>query len=240
MLKKVILNISVIFDYINPKLINKILYTSSSSVYGSIGGKVGVLIKIIDIYILLLKISAENLVKNFCNKNKINFDICRILIFMDINDNFSIISKLIQLKNTNKKIEIYNNGDSIRDFIHVDDVVFIYKKLLNIKCSNIFDVGTGYGIKIKDIVNGLKLTNKNIKFIKRKKFEIDNSIANNYNLLKKIKSKKFKKLEKFLKIKKLNYQNNKIKPNYLENTLLVLSYMAQVIQEKNFKTILCV
>lgn len=218
--EKSILNISEIFDVVNPKLINKILYTSSSSVYGSIGGKVNNVDRNNRYIYSSLKISAENLIKNFCNKNKINFDICRVFNLYGLNDNFSIISKLIQSKKKKKKIEIYNNGDSIRDFIHVDDVALIYEKLLRIKDSNIFDVGTGKGIKIKDIVNSLKIPSKNVKFIKTKNYEIDNSIANTNNLLKKIKFAKFKKLESFLKIKKLNYQYDIVRSNFLENTLI--------------------
>ena len=218
--QKSLLSISEIFDYINPKLINKILYTSSSSVYGSIGGKAEFSDKNNrDIY-SSLKIAAENLIKNFCIKNEINFDICRVFNLYGLNDNFSIVSKLIELKNSNKKIDIYNNGESVRDFIHVDDVVLIYKKLLKIKSSNIFDVGTGYGTRIKEIVDKLSLGNENIKYIKEKNFEINNSIANNDKLLKKIKFRKFKKLEDFLKIKKLNHLSNKVKSNYLENTLI--------------------
>ncbi len=218
--QKSLLGISEIFDYINPKLINKILYTSSSSVYGSIGGKAEFSDKNNrDIY-SSLKIAAENLIKNFCIKNEINFDICRVFNLYGLNDNFSIVSKLIELKNSNKKIDIYNNGESVRDFIHVDDVVLIYKKLLKIKSSNIFDVGTGYGTRIKEIVDKLSLGNENIKYIKEKNFEINNSIANNDKLLKKIKFRKFKKLEDFLKIKKLNQLSNKVKSNYLENTLI--------------------
>ena len=196
------------------------MYTSSSSVYGSIGGKAEFSDKNNrDIY-SSLKIAAENLIKNFCIKNEINFDICRVFNLYGLNDNFSIVSKLIELKNSNKKIDIYNNGESVRDFIHVDDVVLIYKKLLKIKSSNIFDVGTGYGTRIKEIVDKLSLGNENIKYIKEKNFEINNSIANNDKLLKKIKFRKFKKLEDFLKIKKLNHLSNKVKSNYLENTLI--------------------
>ena len=111
--QKSLLSISEIFDYINPKLINKILYTSSSSVYGSIGGKAEFSDKNNrDIY-SSLKIAAENLIKNFCIKNEINFDICRVFNLYGLNDNFSIVSKLIELKNSNKKIDIYNNGESV-------------------------------------------------------------------------------------------------------------------------------
>ena len=117
---------------------------------------------------------------------------------------------------------------------HVDEIFKIYKKLLNLKESNIFDVGTGKGIKIRDIVKNLNLPNKNVKFVKRKNFEIDNSIANNSDLIKKIKLKKFKILEKFMKTRKLNYQNNKIKPNYLEKNSLWINYLwRRLFQAKN-------
>ena len=219
-IKKSLLNISDIFDKINPRLVNKILYTSSSSVYGSVGGKAGIIDKNNRFIYSSFKLSAENLIKNFCNKNKINFDICRVFNLYGVNDNFSIISKLVKCKKNKIKIKIFNNGESVRDFIHVDDIVFIYKKLLKLRGeSNIFDIGTGKGVKIKNIISNLNLSNKKINFVKTKNFEIDNSIANNNFLKKKIRFKKFKNLETFLKIKKLNYQNNNIQSNYIENTL---------------------
>ena len=218
--EKSLLNISEILDVVNSKLINKIIYTSSSSVYGSINSKLNIPDRNNRYIYSSFKISAENLIKNFCNKKKINFDICRVFNLYGLNDNFSIISKLVDLKKKNKKIRIFNNGESVRDFIHIDDVVSIYKKLLIRKDSNIYDIGTGKGIKIKDIISALKITKNKVTFVKNKSYEINISIANNNNLVKKIKFRNFKKLESFLKSKKLNYSNEKSKLNYLENTLI--------------------
>ena len=218
--EKSLLNISEILDVVNPKLVNKIIYTSSSSVYGSLNSKLNIPDRNNRYIYSSFKISAENLIKNFCNKKKINFDICRVFNLYGLNDNFSIISKLINLKKNHKNIRIFNNGESVRDFIHVNDVVMIYKKLLTRKDSNIYDVGTGKGTKIKDIISAFKFSKNNIVFVKNKTYEIDTSIANNSNLLKKVKFKNFKKLENFLKIKKLNYSVEKSKSNYLENTLI--------------------
>ena len=218
-IEKSLIQISEIFDNLNSKLINKIIYTSSSSVYGSIGGKANVIDENNRYIYSSLKISAENLIKNFSNKNKINFDICRVFNLYGAKDDFSIISKLLKCKKTKSNIKIFNDGISVRDFIHVDDVVQIYTKLLKLREKNIFDIGTGRGLKIRDIVTNLNLPNKKVKFVKKKNFEIDNSIANNTNLLKKIKFKKFKTLEKFMKIDNLNYQDSKIKSNFIEKTL---------------------
>lgn len=216
--KKSIIEISSILDKINSKIINKIIYTSSSSVYGSIDNK----IKLDDpnnryIY-SSLKLTSETLFKNYCNKYNISLDICRIFNIYGNKDNFSIISKLIS-KKINKRIKINNNGSSIRDFIHIDDIVKIYKKLLDIKSSGCYDLGTGKGVKIIDIINSLKINKKYLSFSKKKTNEIHESIANTYNLENEINRYKFKKLEKFLKVKNLNFKI-KNKNNYLENNLI--------------------
>ena len=82
--EKSLLNISEILDYINPKLINKILYTSSSSVYGSIGGKIDFLIKITDLFTLLSKLQLKIYLKTFVLKTKLILIFVGFLIFMDL------------------------------------------------------------------------------------------------------------------------------------------------------------
>ncbi len=212
--------IADIFDKINPQKINKILYSSSSSVYGSINDK----IKISDqnnryIY-SSLKLSGEMLVKSFSNKSKIDLNICRIFNLYGQNDNFSIIFKLkFILKKNKNKIIIHNSGRSIRDFIHVNDVAIIYKKLLQKKGSDIIDIGTGKGIRLIDLIDSLKIPKAKLLFKKNFTNEISESIANKKNLLKKIKFFKFKKIENFLNIKKkLNY-DYRVKKNLIENNL---------------------
>ena len=83
--------------------------------------------------------------------------------------------------------------------------------------SNIIDVGTGYGVKIKDILNFLKFPKKIIKFRKNTD-EIGNSISNNQNLLREVNYRNLVSLEKILKkkykkkvkkfIKKYKFKNN--------------------------------
>ena len=41
--------------------------------------------------------------------------------------------KFVKNISTNKKIEVFNNGNHYRDFTYVDDVVIILKKLINKK-----------------------------------------------------------------------------------------------------------
>ena len=220
-IKKSILDLAEFLDKISPKKINKIIYTSSASVYASVNSKININDRNNRYIYSSLKLSAETLLKNYCNKRKINLNICRLFNLYGAEDGFSIITKLKSLQTKSKqKLIIFNSGESIRDFIHVADVIKIYKKLLHINESEIYDIGTGKGLKIIEIINKLKISKDKIVFDKRKNFEIDQSIANNLSLKKKLNLYTFNKIEDFFNIKKnLNYFQTKSE-NFIENKLL--------------------
>ena len=212
-----IVNLSLILDKINHKYINKIIYTSSSSIYGSINDQRYSSDKNNRQLYLTTKLLNEVTLNNYCKKKKIQLVIARLFNMYGPNENFSIIHKLIENTKYKKKVIMYNNGEAIRDFIHIDDVCKIYKGLLNIKKSNIYDIGTGQGTKIKDIINFLEISKKNI--IHKKINEIKNSIANTSKIQDIIKKINFIKIENFLKKEfKKNFKRkilNKIKKENL-------------------------
>ena len=156
------------------------------------------------------KLASEKIILNYCTKNNINYHIFRLFnSFGNPQDPFSFIEKIIDSKKKNKKITLINNGNSIRDFIHVDDIGKIYNIFLTKKIDNgIFDLGTGNGYLIKDIVNFINFPIKNIKK-KNNIEEIHNSIADKKNLQNVISKYKFKDIETYLK-KKLSIKNKKI------------------------------
>ena len=223
-----IVNLSDILDCINKKKLNKIIYTSSASVYGSIIDNRYIKDDNNRILYASTKLLCETLLNNFCNKNKIQLIIARVFNIYGGNENFSIIYKLIEAKNKkkNKNLIIYNNGNSVRDFIHVDDVCDIYSKCLLTKKSFLFDVGSGRGTKINDIIKLLKMSYKKITYKKSKINEINHSIADLLGIKKYIKKKKFIKIENFLnkntKLKLSKYKFSKIEneyPNTINNSL---------------------
>ena len=219
-------NLSSILDKINYKHINKIIYTSSSSVYGSINDHN----YLNDINNRQLysstKLLNEITLNNYCQKNNIQLIVARLFNMYGPNENFSIIHKLIESINNKKKITLFNNGDSVRDFIHVDDVCKIYRGLLETKKSNIYDIGSGIGIKIKDIVNFLKIPKDKLIYKKNKITEIKDSIANIYKIKDIVSKINFIKVENFFKkeikrnIKsKILNKINKEYPNTINNNL---------------------
>ena len=90
-IRKSLLEVSQVLDNINPKLIRKIIYTSSSSVYGSIINKVETNDNNNRYLYSSFKLAAETMIKNYCNRNKIYLDIFRIFNIYGDKDNFSII-----------------------------------------------------------------------------------------------------------------------------------------------------
>ena len=202
-----------IFSEIDAKKISKIVYSSSSSVYNSIRKdyqKVDLNNK--NLY-SSTKIAVENLIYNFCSKNNIPYLILRIFNMYSTNsDKFSILSKLKNNIKTEKKINIFNQGQNIRDYIDVKDVVKLYDYFINKKKLNnrIYDIGTGRGTKLIDIIEFLGKNKFNLNFINKKIDEVDVSIASNDHLNK----FNFINLENFFK--KLKNNKKKIyhyKPN---------------------------
>ena len=158
-----ILTTSKVLDFLknNQIKVNKIIYTSSSSVYGNnILCNENDELKPMNLH-ASLKVANEKLVEKFCIENSIDYTIARIFNMYGGDDNFSIISKIIKAYKNNEELNIVNNGNAIRDFIHIEDVVDIYSKILDKKDIKILNIGSGNGSSIKNILDFLN--NHNIK-----------------------------------------------------------------------------
>ena len=191
---------TTVLDYIirNKILIEKLIYTSSSSVYGN-----NILCSETDQVMPLnlhasLKLANEKLIEKFASDENIDYTIVRIFNMYGGEDKFSIISKIIGAYKNNTLLTIVNNGNGIRDFIHIEDVANIYPKLLELKNIPILNVGTGEGVSIKSILDYLKNSGIaiNTKSIKRKELKI--STADNSKLIDIIGMYTFKNVEKHI------------------------------------------
>jgi len=197
-----ILITSKILDYFQNTEINKIIYTSSSSVYGN-----NILcseqddLKPLNLH-SSLKIANEKLIEKYCHDNNIDFSITRIFNMYGGNDKFSIISKILYAAKNNEVITIINSGNAIRDFIHIDDVVDMYFQLLNIEVK-IINIGTGNGVSLKSILDFLHDRGVDLKLKSLKRNELKISIADTKLLNTIFDNKSFNKVEEYL-AKELN------------------------------------
>lgn len=121
--------------------VKKFIFASSAAVYGSPITPYG-----------LSKHAAEDALANYSDK----IDII-ILRFFNIygkgqNKEYAgVITKFFECLKKGKTLQVFNNGISIRDFIYIDDVVKSIKRAIYIKGYNVFNIGTGKGIKIRDL-----------------------------------------------------------------------------------------
>ena len=170
------------------------------------------------------KIKAENLIRYFAKKNKINYGILRYFNIAGsspsgkiglINKNSDHLFKnySIEILKKKPKLKIYgtnyktDDGSCIRDFIHVSDIAEIHylvlEKINKLNISKILNCGYNKGISVLQVAKEFKRqSSKEVKFIetKRRSNDLIKIIASNNNLKKFINWKpKFNNLGKIVK-----------------------------------------
>ena len=170
------------------------------------------------------KIKAENLIRNFSKKNKINYGILRYFNIAGsspsgkiglINKNSDHLFKnySIEILKKKPKLKIYGtnyktkDGSCIRDFIHVYDIAEIHylvlEKINKLNISKILNCGYNKGTSVLQVANEFKrLSSKKVNIIetKRRNNDLIKIIASNNNLKKFINWKpKFNNLGKIVK-----------------------------------------
>jgi len=164
--------------------INKIIYTSSSSVYGNNPSCSETDLPVPNSLHAILKLSNEKLLSHFCQDHSINLTIARVFNMYAGKDNFSIISKIIRAIEQRQNINLINQGSAIRDFIHIDDVINAYQQILLVKQTDpIINIASGQGLSVAMILDYLEEQNIIFSTYNIKQDEIQTSVANNDRLL---------------------------------------------------------
>lgn len=153
--------------------INKFIFSSTFQVYGknsSLNCNENCLLAPISLY-AKSKMTSELLIKDYTLKNKIQTIILRY---------FSVygercLNGILGLVNNQKKgasLTLENDGNDIRDFVYIDDVInatFLALKKETTPGFSIFNIGSTQGIKISEVVKIMAEYNQiKIKFGDRK------------------------------------------------------------------------
>ncbi len=137
----------------------------------------------------IIKLTIEHFLNYIKLKNGINFDIYRVSNVygegQKTSNGLGIINTFIENILTKHQVQIYGDGNNIRNYIYINDVVkFLSNSIyLDVNQSNIFNVASNDTISVNNLVEILK---KNIpldfevKYIESRKsdntiIEIDNS-----------------------------------------------------------------
>ena len=186
-----------ILESIRKHKINHLIYASSSSVYGNNelpfkeDNKTD---NPISLYAATKK-TNEILAQTYSNLYNIN---CTGLRFFTVYGPFgrpdmayfTFTKKIIN----KEKIKIFNNGESLRDFTYIDDIVGGIIKVLDKPITKIYNIGSSNPIKLLDFINILKETlinnnliedyELNIELLPKQLEDVDNTYADTENLKK--------------------------------------------------------
>ena len=181
-----------LIDSLNKSKIKKIIYASSSSVYGDTNSfptneKTQLNPKNIYGY---TKVINEELSKYYFENLKIPFIGLRFFTIYGVwGRPDMLILKLLKAHHNNLKFELNNGGDHYRDFTSIDDVIKISLKLIKKKINEniVLNISSNKPIYIKTLIKKIKLHKKNlkIKVIKRNKADVykthgDNKVLSNF------------------------------------------------------------
>ena len=161
-------------------LINQIIYTSSCSVYGNLERKLNYSDTSPIGIPSSLKYLNEQILKELCGDHGFKLTIARIFNIFGGNDDFSVINKIYNCYVNKTMLNILNEGKSVRDYIHVENIVDVYEKILleSTITFEIIDVGSGEGRSVADILNYLSIKGYNIDTKSSVRSEIQSSKAN--------------------------------------------------------------
>ena len=92
-----------------------------------------------------------------------------------------VISVILRKILENKKIEIFGDGNNIRDYIYISDLVDVFCKVIDKDnySYSIYNVGSGEGRSILDIINTIKVITKkefNVEFKENRKFDVKRNV----------------------------------------------------------------
>ncbi len=178
--------------------IDKVIFTSSSSVYGSNPWAAeSDRCDITNLY-ASLKFASELFLREHLADTRIALIITRVFNMYGGADEFSVVSKIANALSLGTGFQVSNHGRSVRDFVHVRDVVEIYQRLLASTFSGVVNVGSGTGLSVSDLIEKAEMAFKRrlpVSYVERN--EIDHSVARTDALLKAVGPMKFRPVDQY-------------------------------------------
>lgn len=184
-------NLNLIINFLNfisNLNVKKITYISSTEIYGFHKKKINEQTEShTTSYYGISKILSEKFIINYCKKKKIKYLILRLPQVYgpkDFKNAYGPTYFASKIKK-NQNIYLWGNGKEKREFIFVNDVALIVKKLSNKKINHILNLVSGNSVSYSDLINVLD-PQKQIRLINKKrtgkKYDViyDNSLLKKY------------------------------------------------------------
>lgn len=149
-------------------------------------------------YYGLSKLNFENLILFYHNMFNLNYMILRPSNPYGNGQNLygkqGLIAVIIGKIITESPIEIWGDGTAVKDYIYIDDFTYYVSQLLQKgeAWNNIYNIGSGIGASIQDVLNAFRTNNillPNIKYCSDNKTDVKHMILNCSKLQKLIPNK---------------------------------------------------
>lgn len=118
----------------------------------------------------LSKLQAEQLCELFAKNHGIQVASLRFFNVYGLENEKGVIYEFIKRLKDSKPLIVNNDGNQVRDYVHVRDVVKTIKKLLETGFAHgVYEVGSGKGVSVKQLIRMLeKISGKKPKVERRK------------------------------------------------------------------------
>jgi UDP-glucose 4-epimerase len=96
-----------------------------------------------------------------------------------------VISTFLRRILKNEELVVYGDGSAVKDFIYIEDLIDICYKLFEHEETGVFNVGSGSGVSINEIVQKIKLitgTDSMIKYNTKQIFDVDRFVLSQVKL----------------------------------------------------------
>lgn len=168
--------------------VKKIIYSSSSAVYGKVGDQLSLEndpLELINAYAVAKRLNEQYL-NSVTLENGISTNCLRFFnVYGGRQDSRMVVPRFFEQAINNQPIEVFGDGNQTRDFTHIDDVVEAITDLLsNHSVNGIFNISRGIETTIQELAEQIKkVTNSNSKISnlifpnKRKLFKVDRRVG---------------------------------------------------------------
>ena len=180
-LEELILPTYLLLEYLSGKNIKVIFFSSGGTIYGRVDGtrtKEDYKLKQINYY-GQSKLMIENYITYLHRTKKLPYLIFRPSNvygkYQRLEAKQGFISVAIGKILSNSPVEIWGDGNTIRDYINVEDVALIIRAFINMNVENkIINIGSGKGTSLNQIIKYLgQILNINIEVAYKDKRNID-------------------------------------------------------------------
>jgi nucleoside-diphosphate-sugar epimerase len=178
--------------------IDRVIFTSSSAVYGNNPcASESDQCQITNLY-ASLKFASELFLREHLADTSIGLVIARVFNMYGGGDEFSVVSKIAKAVIFGNEFTVANNGSAVRDFVHIQDVVEIYRRLLASRFDGVINVGSGVGLSVSDLIEKAEAAfGRTLRLTYVERDEIAHSIACSAALIRAVGPKDFIPVDRY-------------------------------------------